>query len=131
MLKPALSLAAAIVVAATTAPAEGISTHVLDLARGIGGEGIPVTLEMRSEDGWNAVGEGTTAENGRVEAFGADVEGGVYRLTFDLQGYDGFEGGEPPFFPEIAVEFRVVDASEHYHVPIVLSPYGYSTYRGN
>jgi len=111
--------------------AEGISTHVLDLGRGIGGSGVPVTLEQSQSDGWTQVASAITAENGRVDAFDVDAEEGIYRLTFDLQGYDGFEGGEPPFFPQIVVPFKIDDASAHYHVPIVLSPYGYSTYRGN
>lgn len=121
----------ALILAAAAAQAEGISTHVLDLARGVGGEGVPVTLSIWQDDAWAQVGSGTTQENGRVEGFDTEVEEGTYRLTFDLDGYEGFEDGEPPFFPQIDIQFEVDDASEHYHVPIVLSPYGYSTYRGN
>lgn len=130
-MKRILTTTAALILTAAAAQAEGISTHVLDLARGVGGQGVPVVLERADGDGWTEVGTGTTQDNGRVEDFGGDIEEGVHRLTFGLQGYEGFENGEPPFFPQITVQFDVDDAAQHYHVPIVMSPYGYSTYRGN
>ncbi|WP_036486638.1 hydroxyisourate hydrolase [Myxosarcina sp. GI1] len=112
----------------TAAHAEGISTHVLDIANGVGRADVPVTLSMQDDNNsWTDIGSAITEENGRVESFGEDitVEEGVYKLTFDMS-----ETGET-FFPEIDVVFNVEDPEEHYHVPVVVSPYGYSTYRGN
>jgi 5-hydroxyisourate hydrolase len=112
----------------TAAYAEGISTHVLDIKDGVGRADVPVTLSIQDDnDSWTSIGEAMTEENGRVESFGegVTVEGGVYKLTFDMS-----QDGET-FFPEIDVVFNVEDPEEHYHVPVIVSPYGYSTYRGN
>lgn len=112
--------------------AEGISTHVLDLASGVGGKNVPVTLEMQNKDGvWLHVASGVTDENGRIKSFGDSVKTlvGKYRLTFDMTKYSSSKPN--PFFPEISVVFNVSDKTLHYHVPVVVSPYGYSTYRGN
>lgn len=114
---------------AATATAEDVSTHVLDIATGEGGEGIPVTLEIRQDGDWRQVGEGTTKSNGRVEGFGVEAEEADYRLTFDLSGYAAL--GDDPFFPEISVVFDVSDTGRHHHVPVLVSPFGYSTYLGN
>lgn len=125
-------VAAALTLSATGAFAEGISTHVLDLASGVGGKDVPVTLEMKQADGsWRQVASARTDENGRVRSFGDDVqaEAATYKLTFDMSGYG--KAGETAFFPEIDVVFRVSDPTVHYHVPVVVSPFGYSTYRGN
>ena len=124
------SLSAGIVLSlvSTAAYAEGISTHVLDIANGVGKANVPVTLSIQDgENSWSDLGSAMTEENGRVESFGEDVtvQQGVYKLTFNMS-----ETGET-FFPEIDVVFNVEDPEEHYHVPIVVSPYGYSTYRGN
>ena len=112
----------------TAAYAEGISTHVLDIKNGVGRADVPVTLSIQDDNNsWTDIGSAMTEENGRVESFGEDitVEEGVYKLTFDMSG-DG-----EAFFPEIDVVFNVEDPEEHYHVPVIVSPYGYSTYRGN
>ena len=124
------SLSAGIVLSlvSTAAYAEGISTHVLDIKDGVGRANVPVTLSVQDDnDSWTDIGSAMTEENGRVESFGEDiaVEEGVYKLTFDMS-----ETGET-FFPEIDVVFNVEDPEEHYHVPVIVSPYGYSTYRGN
>lgn len=114
------------------ASAADISTHVLDLARGVGGKEIPVTLSTRKADGrWTEVGIAKTDGNGRVRDFGDSnkFDAGIYRLQFDMSAYP--DAATAPFFPEITVTFRVVDTATHYHVPVVVSPYGYSTYRGN
>lgn len=117
---------------APAAHAQDISTHVLDLARGVGGQGVPVVLDLWDGASWTPVGQGVTAENGRVASFGtADTSAGTYRLTFDLRNYRLEDRGGAPFFPEIAVTFVIAEPGGHYHVPVVLSPYGYSTYRGN
>ena len=117
---------------ATPATASDISTHVLDLARGVGGKAVPVTLSRRTDDGgWREVGSATTDADGRVRSFGDTklFDTGIYRLQFDMSGYPNSSAA--PFFPEITLTFRVTDRSGHYHVPVVVSPYGYSTYRGN
>lgn len=123
----ALPLAA---LAAAPAAAASLSTHVLDLARGTGGTGVPVVLERQAAASWERVATATTDANGRVRDFPAapEVAPGIYRLRFDMTAYPA--PGSQPFFPEIVVVFRVGEAA-HYHVPVVVSPYGYSTYRGN
>lgn len=112
--------------------AEGISTHVLDLASGVGGKDVPVVLELQSPGGaWKKLATGTTDQNGRIKSFpdAVKVQKGKYRLSFDMTNYSA--GPKNPFFPEISVVFVVADPTLHFHVPVVVSPYGYSTYRGN
>src|SRR5918911_4970229 len=111
----------------------GITTHVLDTARGRPASGVPVRLEMLVEGDWRALGQGVTDADGRLrdllpEDF-ALKEGG-YRLTFDAGVYFAASGSEG-FYTEISVSFVVRDAAAHYHVPLLLSPYGYTTYRGS
>ena len=107
-----------------------ITTHVLDVSRGRPAGGVPVTLEIRSKDGWKMLGGGRTDPDGRAhELSGEDVDAGVYRLTFDTAAYFrawNIEG----FYPEVEVMFEIRDPAQDYHVPLLLSPYGYSTYRG-
>ena len=115
-----------------SAQAAEISTHVLDLKSGIGGEGVPVRLEKKSQDNsWVEVATEQTGENGRVKSFGdsSQFNEGIYKLVFDMTAYKA--GEAKPFFPEINLVFEITDAAAHYHVPVVVSPYGYSTYRGN
>ncbi len=114
---------------ALPAMAEDISTHVLNIATGKGGEGIPVTLDIRQGDAWTEVGHGATGANGRVEGFGIETQNANYRLTFDFSGYAAL--GDKPFFPEISIVFDVSDTKRHHHVPVLVSPFGYSTYLGN
>lgn len=128
------SISLALLLAAVSIPATAaeISTHVLDLARGVGGAAVPVTLSKRNAGGtWVQVGTAKTDANGRVRSFGDDKAFaiGTYRLQFDLTRYPN--ASATPFFPEITLTFSVTDAAGHYHVPVVVSPYGYSTYRGN
>lgn len=131
----ARTLLAAIVLVGMTsfsALAEGISTHVLDLASGVGGKDVPVILEVKNKEGvWTKLSSAATDENGRIKSFGPAVKArkGVYRLNFDMTKYPGSK--EKPFFPEINVVFQIENDKLHYHVPVVVSPYGYSTYRGN
>ena len=111
----------------------GITTHVLDTARGRPAAGVPVTLESKGGGGWTLVGRGTTDADGRLRDLlpeGQTLASGLYRLTFDTSAYFSSHGVEG-FYPEVAVTFRVADAAQHYHVPLLLSPYGYSTYRGS
>lgn len=111
-----------------------ITTHVLDTSRGRPAAGIGVTLEARTDaGGWRAVGHGTTDSDGRLKSLTGEGEGlseGVYRLTFETGDYFS-AGGVETFYPSAVVVFRVTDASQHYHVPLLISPFGYSTYRGS
>jgi len=128
----AIALALLLGAVATPAAAADISTHVLDLARGVGGKAVPVTLSKRADDGrWQKVGTATTDADGRVRSFedAKSFDTGIYRLQFDMSRYP--DASASPFFPEITLTFRVTDKAGHYHVPVVVSPYGYSTYRGN
>lgn len=109
-----------------------ITTHVLDTARGRPASGIPVTLQSHSIAGWQEVGRGVTNQDGRVADFlkGATLKTGRYRLTFDTAAYLA-QVIKPSFFPEVSIVFEVDAPSQHYHVPLLLSPFGYSTYRGS
>lgn len=111
----------------------GITTHVLDTARGRPASGVPVTLEAKGEDGWRLLGRGATDADGRLRNLApADfvLTEGEYRLTFDAGAYFGAIGSSG-FYTEVVVSFVVRDAAVHYHVPLLLSPYGYTTYRGS
>ena len=110
-----------------------ITTHVLDLARGRPAADVAVVLERRSGESWIAVGSARTDADGRVRAFapgGEPLARATYRLRFDTAAHFAAQGVEA-FFPEIAIAFAVVDAAQHHHVPLLLSPFGYSTYRGS
>lgn len=110
-----------------------ITTHVLDLSTGLPAEGITVTLERRDAGGaWATLTQRHTDEDGRVRdllASGA-LSAGVWRLTFGTGGYFASRGVQT-FLPEAAVTFEVFDAARHHHVPLLLSPFGFSTYRGS
>jgi 5-hydroxyisourate hydrolase len=109
----------------------GITTHVLDTSRGRPASGVPVLLELRSEDGWREAGRAETDADGRVkQLLTAPLSAGVYRLTFGIETYFRAQGIET-FYPEASIVFQVRDAAQHHHVPLLLSPYGYSTYRGS
>lgn len=106
----------------------GISTHVLDTSAGRPASGMAVRLEGRATGEWVLLAEATTDDDGRVADLleGRELETGEYRITFDTGGY--LEGG---FYPEASVAFRVTEPDEHHHIPLLLSPFGYSTYRGS
>jgi 5-hydroxyisourate hydrolase len=109
-----------------------ITTHVLDTARGRPAAGVPVVLERAVGEGWEELGRGATDADGRLRtlvAEGAALAAGRYRLTFDTSAYFR-DHGEAAFYPEVAVVFTVA-TDEHHHVPLLLSPFGYSTYRGS
>jgi 5-hydroxyisourate hydrolase len=110
-----------------------ITTHVLDVARGKPASAVPVTLERRDAAGqWTEVGRGATDADGRLKTLtpGAALPPGHYRITFDTGAYFAAIGVEG-FYPSASVVFIVGDGAAHYHVPLLLSPYGYSTYRGS
>ena len=106
-----------------------ISTHVLDLGSGEPASGVPVALFRLGDDGQPALlAEAETDADGRVRALLSDgLQAGSYQLVFDVAAY---LGGEPDFFENMAVGFRIDDPERSYHVPLLLSPYGLSTYRG-
>eukprot|EP00288_Rhodomonas_lens_P005451 CAMPEP_0177727640 /NCGR_PEP_ID=MMETSP0484_2-20121128/20434_1 /TAXON_ID=354590 /ORGANISM="Rhodomonas lens, Strain RHODO" /LENGTH=118 /DNA_ID=CAMNT_0019240317 /DNA_START=6 /DNA_END=362 /DNA_ORIENTATION=- len=117
--------------AATRPP---VTSHVLDTARGMPGSGMSVTLSMMSSNGeFQKIGSDVTNADGRCPQLldvGHKLIPGVYRCTFDTKAY--FEAtGQRGFFPEVAVMFEVESTTEHYHIPLLLSPFGYSTYRGS
>ena len=111
----------------------GITTHVLDIARGCPAAGVPVLLETRyMVRSWRSLGRGSTDADGRLSMLPPDFQlaEGEYRLTFDAGAYFRASGVEG-FYTEVVVAFVVRDAGAHYHVPLLLSPYGYTTYRGS
>jgi 5-hydroxyisourate hydrolase len=110
----------------------GISTHILDTTRGRPAAGVTVAIELQQKDGtWKRVGEGVTNEDGRVKPLLDPIpQTGAYRIRFDTGGYFASQRVEA-FYPQVSVEFTVKAAAEHYHVPLLLNPFGYSTYRGS
>ena len=109
-----------------------ITTHILDTARGQPAVGVQVELEAQDGAAWRRIGRGVSDQDGRLRSLMPDsavLERGVYRLTFETSQY--FRGlNTASFYPRIIVEFTVADGESHYHVPLLLSPYGYTTYRG-
>ena len=108
-----------------------ITTHVLDTSRGCPAAGVPVVLDREVDSGWQTVGRATTDANGRAgDLLSSALREGRYRLTFDTGVY--FTAlGDAGFYPEVSVTFTVSSGEEHYHVPLLLSPFGYTTYRGS
>jgi 5-hydroxyisourate hydrolase len=121
-----------------------ISTHVLDIAAGCPAAGMRVRLECVTHAGWEfaSVGEemaaASTDAHGRIASLGSHaLPPGTYRLIFDTAGYFARQRGSSTsgidtgaFFPEVTVTFTVAEG-EHYHVPLLVTPFGYSTYRGS
>jgi len=111
----------------------GITTHVLDLAMGRPARGVTVRLEVRQGTQWVGLATRATDDDGRVKdllAEGARLDAGFYRLTFETGPYFT-RLGMLTFYPEVPVLFEVTDAAQHHHVPLLVSPFGYSTYRGS
>jgi 5-hydroxyisourate hydrolase len=105
-----------------------ITTHVLDTALGRPAAGVDIRL-FRGE---TELARGITNDDGRIADLLAPgtLEAGTHRMTFATGPY--FEAtGRPAFYPEVSVDFTIVDPAEHYHIPLLLSPFGYSTYRGS
>jgi 5-hydroxyisourate hydrolase len=116
-----------------------ITTHVLDTARGRPAAGVPVRLERIAGGAAAELGRARTDGDGRVSALGPErLEPGIYRLVFDTATYfsertraEPSHAPQPPFFPVIVVTFAVDGEDDHEHIPLLLSPFGYSTYRGS
>jgi 5-hydroxyisourate hydrolase len=109
-----------------------ITTHVLDVSVGRPAANVAVMLEAQPSSGqWTEAARGTTDADGRLRDWPAAkaVAAGIYRLTFDTRAY--FAARKvASLYPQIVIVFEVRDAQEHYHIPLLLSPFGYSTYRG-
>ena len=109
-----------------------ITSHVLDISLGKPVTGLSVSLARLVEGERKPLGRGVTDQDGRVKQLLGDaaLEVGVYRLSFET-GAHYRSAGQSSFYERVELEFRVESASEHYHVPLLLSPFGYSTYRGS
>ncbi|MBQ0744262.1 MAG: hydroxyisourate hydrolase [Pseudomonas sp.] len=118
---------------AALAADNNLSVHVLNLENGLPSPEVRVTLEQLQATGWQPLSEGTTNQQGRVTALfpaGKALESGTYKVTFKTG--DWFAQQQTnTFFPEVPVIFQTNGEVDHYHIPLLLSPYGYSTYRGN
>jgi 5-hydroxyisourate hydrolase len=106
-----------------------ISTHVLDTSRGRPAANVAIKLDRRESGDWREIARATTDADGRAREL-ASLEGGMYRLTFEVSGYFSALGQEH-FFPFVSVVFQVRDTTERHHIPLLISPFGYSTYRGS
>ena len=108
-----------------------VTTHVLDTGTGRPAAGIAATLSRRNGTGWEPLAQGTTDADGRIKDLGpAELGGGTYRIDFATGAYFAAAGIET-FFPEVALTFTVTSPTEHYHVPLLLGAFAYSTYRGS
>jgi len=111
-----------------------ITTHILDVSVGRPAAGVKVTLERQNKNGgWETIGSQKTDIDGRARGLvprGDELVATVHRLTYDVEAYFRARKVET-FYKEVPIAFVVNDASEHYHVPLLLSPFGYSTYRGS
>ncbi len=109
-----------------------ITTHVLDTSRGRPAEGVAVLLERLAGNVWKELARGVTNADGRASSLPmpGSLEKGVYKLTFETGAY--YRGLKTAcFYPSVSVLFEIQDPAQHYHVPLLLSPFGYSTYRGS
>jgi 5-hydroxyisourate hydrolase len=109
----------------------GISTHILDTTRGKPASGVEVSLDCQENGAWTRVGQGSTDADGRCKTLLTDSPApGVYRITFQIAPY--FQGlGVEAFYPEVTIAFTVARGGEHFHVPLLLNPFGFATYRGS
>jgi len=131
------SVVAGVVLAGTSSMAfaagNPLSVHVLNIENGLPSPDVTVTLERQENGNWVDLSEAVTNEQGRISALypeGEALEEGTYRVVFETG--EWFEKHETAtFFPEIPVVFTMDGTLDHYHVPLLLSPYGFSTYRGN
>lgn len=108
-----------------------VTTHILDTAAGKPAPGVAVSLWGSGDGGWTRIGDGTTDDDGRVGSLGPEqLEPGTYRIDFATGEYFAASGTQT-FFPAVSLTFALTDAGQHYHVPLLLSPFAYSTYRGS
>ncbi|NKX56735.1 hydroxyisourate hydrolase [Arthrobacter mobilis] len=108
-----------------------VTTHILDTGTGRPASGVKATLEAKSATGWQEIGSGVTDQDGRIKNLGPErIEAGTYRISFETGSYFREQGTET-FFPSVELTFALKDPAEHYHVPLLISPFAYSTYRGS
>lgn len=110
-----------------------ITTHVLDVSNGRPAAGVAVVFARSEGNAWTEIGSGVTDADGRIKDLlrrGSKLTEGRYRLVFATGAYFAARR-VPTFFPEVTIDFLVADPAVHYHVPLLLSPFGYSTYRGS
>ncbi len=110
-----------------------ITTHILDIARGAPARKVPISLSRFEDETWTEIGRGTTNDDGRIVDLCADsltLPAGTYQMHFDTQAYFS-SVGDPVFYPWADVVFNITGDGQHYHIPLLLSPYGHSTYRGS
>ncbi len=114
-----------------------LSTHVLDTANGCPAAGMKVSLQRQDAPGWATLRDFTLNDDGRAEGPLLDAQSmavGCYRLVFEVAPYFralGVALADPPFIDSVQLDFGIADAAGHYHVPLLVSPYSYSTYRGS
>lgn len=119
--------------AAFSAPVGTLSVHILNQQTGLPSSGVTVTLEKQQENKWTELASGTTDSDGRIKSLypsEGDMQPGIYKVTFKT-GDDFRKQKLASFFPEIPVLFTVTRANEKLHIPLLLSQYGYSTYKGS
>ena len=113
----------------------GLTTHILDLAAGRPAAGVVVRVSARRGEAIVPLARTHTDADGRARLVeGADLAVGGYRLEFEVADYfkaSGAAAGDPPFLDVVVIDFAVADAAQHHHVPLLVSPFGYSTYRGS
>ena len=109
-----------------------ITTHVLDVSIGRPASNMMVTLELHTGDSWQELAKGNTDSDGRVKGLLGPLvlTTGTFRLTFETGEYFAVRKTET-LYPQVSIIFEVRDAHQHYHIPLLLSPFGYSTYRGS
>lgn len=109
-----------------------ITTHILDTSTGKPAAGVTVCLEIQDSDGWRLIANKSTDDDGRIADLMAyqTLTAGIYRLTFKTKEYFVATARES-FFPKVTIEFEITNLRQHYHVPLLLSPYGFTTYRGS
>jgi 5-hydroxyisourate hydrolase len=107
-----------------------LTTHILNTSTGRPAKGVNVKLEFLKNNIWEVVTENITNEDGRITDFTSEsIDHGTYRINFETEKYFS-ENNTKCFYPYVSIVF-VIDSTEHYHVPLLLNPYGYSTYRGS
>ena len=103
-----------------------ITTHILDTSKGTPAQGVAVELLFRNGETWESLANAKTDNDGRLlDWFSGDLKKGQYRLRFETGSY------QKGFYPQVQIDFEVQNTKEHYHVPLLLNPFGYSTYRGS
>ena len=110
-----------------------ITTHVLDTTRGLPAQNLPIVLYKQSSNDWEKLAEGVTNSDGRIAGLLADdlvLPAGIYRMHFETAPY--FDANEEAgFYPYVDIVFELDGSDSHYHIPLLLTAYGYSTYRGS